>query len=160
MKILTTNFAGKEAIYFDFIKLVHFHGDPCNQTQDVMFSVSIHEHPLKISNFFKDVARFMKSKKVRDSHFKEREHFQFVLSNKEYDNFPVKWFTLELDNGVRIDHDFAFSTTLIKKNGFMVPFGGFNFSKWESFARHREINMKRNAYKFIANEVFKDYFKK
>lgn len=161
MKIYTTGWMSKQNIEFNSIMLVHYYGNSMNQNKDVVFSVSINEHPFKIAKFFKDASRFMKSKKVRDTVFKEDEHFQFVLANEEYDFFPVKWFTLELDNGKKISHDIAniaFATTLIKKNSLVVPLGGF--SKRKSFSKHRESSINRNAYKFISNEVLKSYFDK
>lgn len=150
----------KKNIDFTSIMLIHNHGPYNKPQQDIVFSVSLNEHPLKVAQFFKDVAKFMKSKKVLDTAFSEKEHFQFALANEEYPIFPVKWFTFVLDNGDVINHDIAFSTTLIKKNNIRIPFGGFNLSQWESFAKYREYNMKRNAYKFISNQILKAYFKK
>lgn len=162
MKITSTNFGCGQTknIEFDNIMLVFFqrkNNYSYEEEQTIVYQVSIHDHPLKISKFFKDVSNFMKSKVARASCHREKEYYQFVLSSKEHDFFPVKWFTLWLNNGDTIKHDIAFSVTLIKKNNENLHFGRFNFSDWEKHPKYRELNIKRNAFKYISNQIAKTY---
>lgn len=160
MKIYTTNFS-KETIEFNTIMFVHFERtDGYHETKKILNSISVNDHPLKVAAFFENISNLMKTKKVRKSIFSGKEHFQFVLSNEDFENFPVKWFTLELDNSIKISHDIAFETTLIKRNDVLIPFGRFNLYSRHKLALYREYNMKRNAYKFISNEIEKSYFNK
>lgn len=162
MKITSTGFGcgQTENIEFDNIMFIHFqrkNNYSYEDNQSVIYQVSIHDHPLKISKFFKDVSKFMKSKAMRKSFYSEKEHYQFVLSSKEHDFFPVKWFTLWLDNCNKIDHDIGCSVTFIKKNDNYIPFGNINFSNWEKFPKYRELNIQRNAFKYISNQIVKSY---
>lgn len=160
MKITSTGFGCGQTknIEFDTIMFVHYkrtNNYTFEDSKTVIKKVSIHDSHFKIAQFFKEVSDLMKTKVMRDSLWSETEHYQFVLSSKEYEFFPVKWFTLWLDNGDKIDHDIAFSVTYITKNGIDIPFGRVNFSNWEKFPKYRELNMKKNAFKYIANQIMK-----
>lgn len=153
MKITSTGFGctQKQEIYFDTIMFVHYKQVrnlfSLEEEKIIVNKVSIYDSNLKIAQFFKDIAKIMKTKSMRESYRSEDEHYQFALSSKDYDFFPVKWFTLWLDNGDKIDHDIAFSVTLIRKNDVPIPFGKFSFSRWSEFPVYRELNVKRNAFK-------------
>ncbi len=109
--------------------------------------------------FFKEIAKFVVSKGVRAEYINEESKncFQFaVMENEEIQ--PIKWFDLWLNEKNSIFHDIAFNTTLIKKNGFLVPLGKFPmfYDENKVFSRYRELKIKRNAYKYIANQVKKN----
>lgn len=152
MKIISDNW-GKNKIEFDNISFVYFNRK--ENTQHTVFKIHRTASSLEISLFFKKLSQFIYSRSARKTLFSEGEYYQFVLSNKEHDWFLVKWFSLVFDNGIQIDHDIAFSTTLIKKNNMIVPLGSFpNWNK-NKYPVYRQFKIKRNAYKFISNQVLK-----
>ena len=158
MKITSSSGGKKDSLSFDKIMFVHYQGKSYaeEQKETVVKQVSIKDNNHKIAQFFKEVSDFMKTKKMRDSESSDSEHYQFVLSSEDFPVFPVKWFTLWLNNGDVITHDIAFSVTYIKKNGMTVPFGRVIWKDYEMYPIYREINMKRNAFKYIANQIRKD----
>lgn len=164
MKITSTGFGcgQTEEIKFDTIMFVKFKRVSSYESdKTVVKKVSIHDSNIKIAHFFKEVSDFMKTNTMRKSCWtdcNEEEHYQFVLSNEEYDFFPVKWFTIYLNNGDKIEHDIAFSITYITKNGIDIPFGRTNFSSKRKYPIYRELNIKRNAFKYIANQIKKGGF--
>lgn len=154
MQIISDNWS-KEKIQFDTISFMCFIGHDRNNTKTIA-TIGKDANPHEIANFFRSLAKFVYSEKVRKTVFSETEHYQFVLSNKKFKSFPVKWFTLIFDNGIKIDHDFAFDTVLIKKNDCDVPLGTFpNWNRQKFYPIYREFKLKRNAYKFIANQALK-----
>lgn len=161
MQIISDNWS-KNKIQFDTISFVRFYQEGeeesyNNHKHEIVATISKDAHPFEIAKFFKSLAKLVYSAKVRKTIFSSKEHYQFVLSNKEFDFFPVKWFTLIFDNGIKIDHDFAFDTVLIQKNDFEVPLGKFpHYLNDKTFYPiYREFKLKRNAYKFIANQALK-----
>lgn len=108
--------------------------------------------------FFREIAKFIVSASVR-ADYKNKENnncFQFAVMKDEKIK-PIKWFDLWLDNKNSISHDVAFSTTLVKKNDLSIPFGKFPiwYNKNKVFSLYRELKVKKNAYKYIANQIKK-----
>lgn len=153
MHIETTNW-GKEVIVFHKILYVlTTYDEDHNQTFHTIKEISLLESKEKIVKFFSDVSKMQKSKQHRDSYFKNTEHYQFFLDSAEHPMFPVKWFNLILDNGVNISHDIAFDVTLIRKNKMIIPFSRFFPSEFQKRSKYHELIVKRNAYRYIANQI-------
>lgn len=158
MKIIS-DCCSKDKVYFDSIMFVHF-DTHTNQNYKVIDKVSKDASLLEISHFFKKIAKFICSREARQvyRHKGELGHFQFMLSSERFKEFPVKWFTLEFDNGIVINHDIAFCQIYIYKNGHRVYFNSYfndRITKNRKYVKYLELKNKRNAYKFIANQVLK-----
>lgn len=159
MRVISDNWSSVD-IEFDGIEFVHYVPASSWYKKDnkeiVICSVSANAHPLEIAHFFRKVADINYSRGNRKIYRNENKlgHFQFRLYNKDYPDFPVKWFTLIFDNGIKIDHDIGSNTTYIKKNSHSVLFYPREKASGK-YSKYKELNMKKRAYKFIANQVMK-----
>lgn len=159
MKLETTMFGNKKVLNFDSLVYVHFTPSLESryvQNKEIVKQVKISDGPLKVSEFFRDVALLMRSWNVRKSLNEENEHYQFGVIDDENEIVPLKWFSLVSESGDVISHDIAFDVTYIKKNGMKQPLGSAAFiSQYDNkvFPRYREFNMKNRAYKYVANQV-------
>ncbi len=125
MRIVSDNW--RDDIDFDCIYFVHYiPGENNSLNKKIVASVSKNDGAFKIAMFFRKVGDIVVSRNNRKVYRNNNDlgHFQFMLSNEQYPDFPVKWFTLHLDNGIKIKHDIAFNTTFIYKNGIRVYFTG------------------------------------
>lgn len=145
-----------ETLIFDKIMYVHtlyVNKNFKTETKNTIIKEVDLSNPLLVAKFFKEISLMQKSKEHRlfSNHVAKFGFYQFYLSNKEYPMFPIKWFSLILDDGTKIDHDIAFSTTLIKRNNIIIPFGSL-FTETKC-SRYRALNIKRQAYKYISNQI-------
>ena len=144
MKV-TTTFWSEEV--FTFHNLLYYNG----KTKKVVFVADLND-VFDTARFFKNIASFVKTKQVLQT-VENDEWFQFaVMYNNEIT--PIKWFDLHVDDVV-LSHDIAFETTLIRKNGVGISFGRFPRG-FKKIAKYREFNIKRRAYKYIANQIAKE----
>jgi hypothetical protein len=145
---LTTTFWSEEK--HDFTQLLYVN----NHTKEVMFQTDL-TNKFETHLFFKNIAKFVKSKEVRNTINHERvEGYQFAVSENNGEIIFIKWFDLVIDEKNIISHDIAFETTLITKNNVQIPFGRFPMRyKYNSLAKYREFNIKAQAYKYIANQI-------
>lgn len=160
MKLQTTFYSDKIET---FEQLLYING----RTQEIMFQTDLN-NVFQTYLFFKNLAKFVKTKKVRDTIKFDAwsyndDYFQFatVVENKIT---PIKWFDLIVSDKNVISHDIAFETTLIKKNKRRLSFGQFpmvyyNRNENVKLPKYRELNIKARAYKYMANQV-KELFKK
>lgn len=155
MRIISNNWS-KVNIEFNKISFVYYKKIGYEEEIEVISSVSNDANKFEISNFFKNIAKFVCSAKSRyvNSDNDKFGHFQFMLSNKDFPEFPVKWFTLIFDNRIEIKHDIAFLTTYIFKNKQRVDFTGRE-KKNGKYPKYGSLKMKKRAYRFIANQALK-----
>lgn len=154
MKLQTTFWSDKVET---FEQLLYING----RTEEIIYQTDL-SNAFDTYLFFKNIAKFVKSKKVRDTiHFnewtREDDYFQFatIVDNKIT---HIKWFDLVVADNLVVSHDIAFETTLIKKNGIKLSFGQFpfvyyNYKKNVKLSKYRELNIKAKAYKYMANQV-------
>ena len=148
---LITDFWTKEKFEF---KEIFFYN---NKTQDVLFKTDLN-NPTQTVAFFKNLAKKLKSLNfLRDEMV---DHYQFaVMNNGELT--PIKWFDIQINDNLKISHDIAFDTTLIRKNGLLIPFGKFPMymyqikPNWKP-SLYRKQKMQANAFKYIANLILKN----
>lgn len=156
MRIISDNW--RDDIEFDSISFVHFKPGKnySGYKRTVIASVSKEAGAFKLAMFFRYVASLVSSAKHRKVYRNQDDegHFQFELANEQYPDFPVKWFTLHLDNGIKIKYDIAFNTTFIYKNGIRVYFTGRK-KKNHKYSKYLELNMAKRAYIYIANQFLK-----
>lgn len=157
MKI-TTTFWSDQVLEFD--TLLYING----KNKEVMFKADLNDKYATYL-FFKEVAKFMKTKKVlntiNNSYWDKQEYYQFATMY-EGEICPIKWFDLVINDKLIVSHDIAFETTLIKRNGVSIPFG--RFPMWYYYnkpaaklPKHREFKIKAKAYNFMANEIKKSF---
>lgn len=143
-------------IEFDRICFVHYRSESSMYVPIVIDSIHKDASALEFQRFFNKLSKVVCSAKHREV-YRTREksgYFQYVLSNKDYPQFPVCWFTLILDNGVEIKHDIAFGNTLIYRNGLKV-FGPKSLIDRRNWTKYTELKIKKKAYKFISNQITK-----
>jgi hypothetical protein len=157
MKI-TTTFWSEEV--HEFNKLLYINGN----TKEVMFQADLDDN-WDTYQFFKNISQFAKSPTMRktiDSHpYEKQDYYQFAVM--EGDKIThIKWFDLIINEKVKISHDIAFETTLIKNNNIPISFGRFPmwYERHVKLPKYREFNIKHRAYKYMANQVRKELFSK
>lgn len=148
---LTTTFWSPEARSFDELLFVN------NNTMEVLFSGDL-TNTTNTCMFFKSVAKFVGSRK-----FLESVRARWLGRSDDWWQFavrvdgvvtPIVWFQLVVNEELIIAHDLAFSTTLIKRNSVVVPFGRFPMCyKTQVLPLYREFKLKARAYKFLANAI-------
>ena len=151
---LNTTFWSKEVHSFDNILYIN------GATKEIIYETKLNDK-FASYQFFKNIAKFVKTKRVRESilDYDRKEYFQFALM-KDGEITPIKWFDLVINDNVVISHDIAFETTLIKKNNQRVGFGHFPMYYWNrniDLPMYRELNVKARAYKYMANQIKKTW---
>lgn len=118
--------------------------------------INLKDNNCSIASKFRELAKFAKGRESR-SLINSDDRYQFyVFQENSGDWVPVVWFDLILHDGTVISHDKAFWTTLVKKNGIHIPLGKFpHFYKDKRFSKYRENKITSNAFKYIANQIFK-----
>lgn len=153
MKLTTTFWSEKIE---EFENLLYINGS----TKEIMFQTKLGDS-LETYNFFKNIARFVKTKQVLKTVdnicWNNEIYYQFAVQAEDK-IIPIKWFDLVINEKVTISHDIAFETTLINKNGLEVPFGKFPLLSKRKYSKYREFNIKSRAYKYIANQIQKNKF--
>lgn len=153
MKITTTFWSDQQ---HEFKELFYVNG----KTKEIIFKTNL-DNKFETYLFFKNIAKFVKSKQVlktlNNICWNDQVYFQFATMYKEKITF-LKWFELIINDKVKISHDIAFETTLIKKNNVQVPFGHFPMSYYKNnidpkLPKYREFKIKSRAYNFIGNEI-------
>ena len=146
MKV-TTTFWSDDVHEFD--KLLFIRG----KTKEILFEADLND-AMETYTFFKNISNFVKLPAVRKTAFDDDVWYQFAVMFKD-EVTCIKWFDLVVDETLTLSHDIAFSTTLIRKNDVLVPFG--KFPMWykgsKRFPKYRELNIKSRAYKYLANRV-------
>lgn len=154
MKLTTTFWSDK---VHEFDKLLYING----QTKEVIYETDLND-AFATFLFFKNVAKFVKSatvlKTVNSVAWRDT-FFQFAVIDDDK-ICPIKWFDLVINEKLKVSHDIAFETTLIKRNGIDIPFGVFpnwlySRNPHVKLPKNREFIMKARAYKFIANQIKK-----
>jgi hypothetical protein len=143
MKVTTTFWSDE---VHTFHTLLYYNG----KTKKVMFETDLN-NAVDTAKFFRNLSSFVKTKRVFQT-LGNDEWFQFAVI-RDGEITPIKWFDLHVGDVV-LSHDIAFETTLIRKNGFEIPFG--KFPRWDSkkkYPKYREFNIKQRAYKYIANQI-------
>ena len=142
---LKTSFWTKTIHEFNNLQLIKHNQSPYHTAHTVVDSISL-QNELDVALFFRRLAKKIMSFDINDT-------FQFAVIDFDLKLIPIKWFTLEIGS-IEISHDIAFETTLIKKNGVDIPLGRFPFRN-KKYPLRREMNIKRNAYKYISNQIMK-----
>ena len=119
-----------------------------NKTNEVIAEVDLSSKSYLVINFLKYIAKFISSKKAVTKEVNDLAYYQFATII-EGDLFPICWFTIVINDKLKLDFDTAFNTSLVKRNGVNIPFGKF-FTK---YGKYRHIKMKHKAYKFVANQI-------
>lgn len=100
---------------------------------------------IELCQFFKKVSKFCGHNNI--------EHSQFHAILDDGQRMPMKWFWIDV-NGITISHDCAFDTILVKKGRIPICIGMFRRERiWKS--KHAYSKNKRDAYKVIANMIFR-----
>lgn len=149
MKVVTTFWTEQK---FEFTDLLYI---DC-KTDKVQFEVKLNL-PWAVYQFFKDLERFVQTTAVRQASYTDQApHYQFAVL-KDGKVTPIVWFDLVISDNLTVSHDIAFETTLLRKNGVIVPLGAFPFRypKTWHWPVHREFKLKKQAYRYIANKVKK-----
>lgn len=153
MKLKTT-FWSENVNEFD--KIFYINGS----TEEIMFQADLN-NALNTYLFFKNIAKFVKSKKVlnnmNSNSFKSSEYYQFAIILKGKIKH-IKWFDLVIQENLIISHDIAFETTLLKRNNVNLYFGRFTINYQKKMPKYREFNIKSRVYKYMANQVKKSFF--
>lgn len=142
MKVTTTFWSEK---VYEFTQLFFIN----SINEEIIFKADL-QNTFATHAFFKQISKFIVSKKATRG---DEKCFQFavMLDGKIH---PLKWFDFHPNPNTVISHDIAFGTTFIERNGLELPFGKFAFwYKKKSFPLYREFKIKRNAYKYIANQI-------
>ena len=145
---LTTTFWSDEIHTFDRLFFVNGH------TKEIALEANLND-AYQTRLFFKELSKFVKTKKVRETRLSETDYYQFAVPNEYNEITHIKWFDLVIDDGLTISHDIAFSTTLIQKNGEIQPFGKFPmwYKQPKKFPKYWEFKIKSRAYKYISNRI-------
>jgi hypothetical protein len=147
LKIVTTFWS--DAIH-EFNKLLYING----RTEEVLFEANLND-VFETFLFFRNLSKFVKSREVLNSYYKE-DWFQFAVVVGGTITH-IKWFDIVLDDDTTLSHDIAFETTLVRKNGFLINFGGFPYhlppTKRRKLPKYREYNIKSRAYKYVSNRI-------
>lgn len=154
---LTTTFWSEKVHEFDKILFIN------GKTKEIKFQADLNS-PWNTQLFFKEVAKFVKTKHVRDTlyanPFNGRDvYYQYALL-VDGEVTPIKWFDLHVNDKVVISHDVAFDTTLIRRNDVGVPFGHFPMYYYRrnenaKLPKYRELNLRAKACKYMANQIKK-----
>lgn len=152
MKLKTTFWSKEE---YEFDDLLYINGE----TKEIIYQTQL-SNVFGTYLFFKNIARFVKSRKVLDTldegYNGKADFYQFATI---HDNqiTHIKWFDLVINDKLTLSHDIAFETTLIKRNEQPVPLG--KFPHWnksnKKLPKYREFNLKARAYKYMANQIIK-----
>ena len=155
---LVTDFWSDEK--FEFDKFLLMKGKRCNKEYITTYQV-VKEIDLTLSNFyiaqkFRELSKFIVSKEVLRTNLNgdDTTWYQFGVKY-EGKLTPIKWFTLIINDNIQLHNDIAFDTPLIKKNSIQLPFGKFSMHRTYKVSKHNEYKMKRNIYKYIANQIAK-----
>lgn len=143
---LSTTFWSEEV--YEFNELLYING----KTQEVMFRTNL-SNCVDTAQFFNTLAKFVKSKPVLNTAYTDN-WYQFAVIDEGKITL-VKWFDLIISNDITISHDIAFETTLIRKNGQIIPFGKFPNWRKKAPSKYREFNIKARAYRYVANQIRK-----
>lgn len=150
MKVSTT-FWSKEVYYFNELLYIN------NRSDEIIFRTDLHNKQKTLA-FFKAIIKFMKTKRfvlsMRNLYLnKANDCYQFAVMF-EGNIVPITWFNLEINKEIKISHDVAFETTLIKRNNVQIPFGKFAMNyKNKTLPIFREFKIKIKVYKFILNVI-------
>lgn len=147
---ISTTFWTSEVHSFDELLYINGH------TKDIIFRGSMAQ-PFLAIGFFKNIARFLKSRRFWDEQqsFQRGEtknRYQFAVM-KDGAVMPIVWFELRISETMIISHDSAFHTTLLRKNGHVVPMGRFPMSIRKKIPVFREHSMRALACKYMANRI-------
>ncbi len=118
--------------------------------------INLKDSNYSIASKFRELAKFVKGRESRSLINSDYRYQFYVFQENSGDWIPVVWFDLILQDGTVIRHDKAFWTTLVRKNSVPVPLGKFpHFYKGKRFCIYRENKITSNAFKYIANQIFK-----
>ncbi len=153
MELITTGISDGTKLHFNRISWVRY----CKSLDtQVIDHVNINEGEIKVSEFFKRIARFQGTKEARDVLHNDDGHFQFSLTSEQYPFFPVKWFELVTKQGNVLSYDIAFNTSMISINGRCIELGLFPLVGNIHYPRYRELKLNKRAFKCIANFLLKE----
>ena len=160
---LTTDFWGTEKFDFNNLLFVRVKGNK----YEVVYEANLSSKD-STYNFFKTISKFILSKDVMKTIYangwRGDEYFQFAVRDKG-EIILIKWFDLKVNDKTTLSHDIAFETTMIRKNDILVPLGSFPMHRKSNakkkmkriLPKYREFNLKSRAYKYIANQVKKNF---
>lgn len=132
----------------EYKSLMYYNG----LTNEVIAKVNI-DSKIEVIKFFRDLSKFVKTKKSLRT-INSKEWYQFAIES-EGNVVPIIWFDIQINEKVKISHDFAFETVIIHKNSIRIDLGNFPLKITKKFPKYREFNIKSKAYKYIANQLMK-----
>ncbi len=157
---LTTTFWSETV--FEFDKILFINGN----TNDIIFQADLND-AFASYIFFKNISKFVMTPLSRKALLKQQNSdyydlnekvdcFQFAVI-KDGEIMPIKWFDLYINQYVKISHDIAFETTLVKKNGLRLSFGKFPMCYYNiNLPQYRALKIQAKAYKYFANQIKKN----
>lgn len=147
---LTTTFWTDKVEEFDHLLFIN------GNTQEVVYEAKL-EDLYQTQNFFRKVAQFVKTPLVRKSRGTP-DWYQFAVW-VDGELTYLKWFDLVVSDKLTLSHDIAFETTLVRKNGLIVPLGQFPYwVKAKKLPKYREFKVKAQAYRYLANQLKKHLY--
>lgn len=147
---LTTTFWTDKVEEFDHLLFIN------GNTQEVVYEAKL-EDLYQTQRFFRKVAQFVKTPLVRKSR-DTLDWYQFAVW-VDGELAYLKWFDLVVSDKLTLSHDIAFETTLVRKNGLIIPLGQIpRWVKAKKLPKYREFKVKAQAYRYLANQLKKHLY--